>query len=349
MRKYITVLLLSISVAVWAQDPNLNYRNAQNAFESGNYEEAINQFKAYEALSNQKATAEIAKAEKCRDLKRRADSYFAGEMWQQALNEYNSLLAQNPKDSHAQRRANDCQRKISEATQIAATQRTQQQKEEANKRAQQQTREKREREQREKEEAERREREQREADERKRKEEAEKRRQQAIAAAEQKRQAEITRKARAEQEDPLTYGEQYYNEGRYADAKRCFETGANDGDADCQNRLGRMYADGTGVPRDYDKAMELFMQSAQSGNVAAENNIGKMYEQGLGRQKNAKRAASWYRKSATKGFAVAQYNLGRLYETGDGVNKSLSEARKWYRLAANQGLSEAKERLEYIK
>lgn len=73
-------------------------------------------------------------------------------------------------------------------------------------------------------------------------------------------------------------------------------SGAEEGDADAQYRLGRRYNDGRGVKRDPQKALELFKLSAKQGNEDAIRYLADHFE----REKNYKEAAFYYREYAIK-------------------------------------------------
>ena len=72
-----------------------------------------------------------------------------------------------------------------------------------------------------------------------------------------------------------------------------------------------------------------------------EYNLGRMYANGEGVPKDFVEAVKWYRLAAEQGVAYAQYNLGYMYSSGEGVPKDFVEAVKWYRLAAEQGVAYA--------
>ena len=100
---------------------------------------------------------------------------------------------------------------------------------------------------------------------------------------------------------PLEDANAAYDRGDYAAALRLWGPLANQGDADAQLKLGRMYAFGQGVP------------------------------------KNIAEALKWYRLAAEHGLADAQILLGLLYDFGHGVPQNDAEALKWYRLTAAKG------------
>ena len=60
--------------------------------------------------------------------------------------------------------------------------------------------------------------------------------------------------------------------GTYAQAFKLLQSMAMQGDATAQNNLGRMYANGQGVPQDYVRAhMWLNLAAAQGDSVAVKN------------------------------------------------------------------------------
>src|ERR1035437_263726 len=97
------------------------------------------------------------------------------------------------------------------------------------------------------------------------------------------------------------------------------QAAAKRGDAKAQYELGRCYARGTGVPRDYAKAAEYLRKSATQGYVYAQTDVGSYYARGLGVNKDIQEALKWYRKAASRGDALAEYCLGYAYSYGDGV------------------------------
>jgi len=104
-----------------------------------------------------------------------------------------------------------------------------------------------------------------------------------------------------------------------------------------QVSLGRKYQDGEGVPKDYDKALELFRKAADRGYADAQINVGYMYVNGLGVKQNYGIGLEWYLKASEQGEAVAQTNIADIYRRGLGVPKDYGKALEWYRKAAAQG------------
>ena len=116
---------------------------------------------------------------------------------------------------------------------------------------------------------------------------------------------------------------------------------AEQGDAEAQNKLGFMYAEGEGVPEDNQEAVRWYRKAAEQGYAEAQYNLGVVYGKGEGVAEGDREAVKWYRKAAEQGFASAQFNLGSMYLRGEGVPEDNQEAVKWYRKAAEQGYARA--------
>jgi TPR repeat protein len=85
---------------------------------------------------------------------------------------------------------------------------------------------------------------------------------------------------------------------------------AQEGDAEAQYKLGKMYYDGEGVTKNYQKAVEWLRKAAGQGLDKAQNSLGYMYANGYGVTKDYQKAVEWYRKAAEQGLDKAQTNLG---------------------------------------
>jgi len=132
-----------------------------------------------------------------------------------------------------------------------------------------------------------------------------------------------------------------YGRGDYATAMQLWRPLADQGDPYAQTNLGRLYANGQGVPQDYAAAASWYRKAADQGIDTAQTNLGRMYDIGQGVPQDYASAASWYRKAADQGDVYAQYNLGILYAHGRGVTQNYTEAVNWYRKAADQGFASA--------
>ena len=132
-----------------------------------------------------------------------------------------------------------------------------------------------------------------------------------------------------------------YSKGDYAAAHRIFLKEAQKGSANAQYKLGYMYANGQGVPRDDRESVKWYRIAAEKGSAAAQYNLAIMYEEGRGVMQDEREASRWYKSAAEKGLAAAQYNLGVIYGNGHGMEQSDEEAFRWFKRAAAQGLAPA--------
>ncbi len=93
-------------------------------------------------------------------------------------------------------------------------------------------------------------------------------------------------------------------------------------------------------------SLEQTRKLAEEGNAEAQYKMGRMYDEGLGVTQDYKEAAKWYRKAAEKGNAHAQYQMGTLCAQGKGVPKDRIEAAKWFGKAAQQGYEPVKQQIQ---
>jgi len=122
-----------------------------------------------------------------------------------------------------------------------------------------------------------------------------------------------------------------FDQGDYATALALLRPLADQGNANAQSILGRMYAEGRGVPHDGIIAARWYRRAAEQGQPFAELVLGEIY---FGRQPpDYAEAARWYRRSAEHGVAMAQFSLASMYEKGQGVAVDYQEAAKWYAAA----------------
>ena len=117
------------------------------------------------------------------------------------------------------------------------------------------------------------------------------------------------------------------------DLLRC----AQQGYADAQYNLGRMYGTGQGVIQDDAEAVRWYLLAAEQGVADAQLNLGAMHGNGEGVPESNEEAVHWYRLAAEQGNAIAQSNLGLKYANGEGVPRDLVLAHLWYNLSAAQG------------
>lgn len=127
----------------------------------------------------------------------------------------------------------------------------------------------------------------------------------------------------------------------YDEAAKWYDRAAQAGVVPATFRLGTLYEKGLGVKKDADIARRYYTQAAERGNAKAMHNLAVLDADGGGRGANYKNAAQWFRKAADRGVADSQFNLGILYARGIGVEQNLAESYKWFTLAAAQGDADA--------
>ncbi len=142
---------------------------------------------------------------------------------------------------------------------------------------------------------------------------------------------------------------------------------AEDGHADAQYVLGRMYEQGYATPRyhstpDLDKAYAWFRQAAANGSEVAYERLLDNYMQRLtlppdyqpviagdlmGRPLDE--AKAWLQETAELGRMDSQLALGVAYHLGNGFERDLDKAQFWYKRAAAQGSDEAHDLLDQVQ
>jgi len=136
--------------------------------------------------------------------------------------------------------------------------------------------------------------------------------------------------------------------GDYVAALAEFRVLAKHGDPRGENGLGVLYANGLGVPRDDDLAVEWYRKAANQGYRAAQNNLGEMYLQGRGVERDYATAKYWFTEAASRGDSDAQKNLGLIYYEGWGTPQDPGEAMKWFERAAKHGNAAAQANLAHL-
>ncbi|GEP01090.1 tetratricopeptide repeat protein [Methylobacterium haplocladii] len=151
--------------------------------------------------------------------------------------------------------------------------------------------------------------------------------------------------------DALRSGVRDYNAGDKQGAVRALEYAADQGQTLALWKLGRMYADGDGVPHDDLKAFEYFSRIAddnddkpEAGNsgvvASAFTALGTYFLDGIKGtyvRANPERAYEMFNYAASFGDPNAQYNLARLYLDGTGTEQDPRKAARWFNLAAEKG------------
>lgn len=119
------------------------------------------------------------------------------------------------------------------------------------------------------------------------------------------------------------------------EALQYVESKAQEGSAEAQYELSKIYLQGKGVSADLPKAFEIALQSDKSYARNAYR-LGYMYYKGFGCQQNYAEALSWLEKAAKAGHRGAMYLLGMAYRSGYAVSRDEAIADYWLTKAANK-------------
>ncbi len=123
----------------------------------------------------------------------------------------------------------------------------------------------------------------------------------------------------------------------YQEAHKWYRLAAENGVAQSQIALGRMYWEGRDIPQDYRAAMRMFELAAAQGASGGQTGLGTMYLNGYGVEKDYHAAMKWFQLAADQGDGFAQLQLGHMYYEGTGVPQDLVQAHMWFSLAATKG------------
>ena len=132
----------------------------------------------------------------------------------------------------------------------------------------------------------------------------------------------------------------YDNQNNSEEAVKWYRKGFDKGYDWSGYNLALSYSNGTGVPQDKQKALELYkevydLENSASGSSA--NAIGNVYF----RQNDYEESIEWYNKGIEKNSGWAYYNLADCYYDGNGVKKDKNKAYELYKKAAELGIEEA--------
>jgi len=128
-----------------------------------------------------------------------------------------------------------------------------------------------------------------------------------------------------------------YAEGDYETCLTECQPLAEEGIADAQFCVGRLYASGFGVAMDDDLALHWYGSAAEQGHSEAQFSLGVMHANGWGVAMNDQEAVKWYRLAAVQGYVQAQSSLAKSYQKGRGVEQNFVEAYTWFHIAMDLG------------
>jgi hypothetical protein len=109
---------------------------------------------------------------------------------------------------------------------------------------------------------------------------------------------------------------------------------ADAGDSIAQYEMALRYADGEGVPQNYQDAMAWFAKAAANGNDNAQWKLGLGYIKGIGVPHDERKAMVWFKRAANHGDIRAQSALSDLYLSGRDVPRDYVRAYTWASIAA---------------
>ncbi|MCD4651283.1 MAG: sel1 repeat family protein [Candidatus Cloacimonetes bacterium] len=123
---------------------------------------------------------------------------------------------------------------------------------------------------------------------------------------------------------------------------------AGQGNPDAQVQLGKIY-ESIGVDAKYRTAASWYRKAAEQNHAEAQFRLGMLYEEGKGFPRDYMRSFQYIRDAATNGFSEAQYRLGTKYYLGKGLTRNVDKALEWLTKAAEQEHAYAIETLRTIK
>src|SRR5207244_3285674 len=127
-----------------------------------------------------------------------------------------------------------------------------------------------------------------------------------------------------------------YEQNDYAAALKEFTALAEQGNADAQVLLGKMYLIGKGVLKDPETGLRWFKAAAQQGNSDGEFLLGAMY---LLPHSDIPEGLKWVRLAAEQGNQDAQMLLGKNYLEGlPELPRDPVQAEMWLRLSVKNNL-----------
>lgn len=135
--------------------------------------------------------------------------------------------------------------------------------------------------------------------------------------------------------------EQAYKDARYADALAQYQVLADQGSVIAYRRLGDIYLNGKGVPRDAAEAARWYGRAAEKDDLPAIAELGAMHQRGEGVRPDWKEAHRLLKKAAEAGNGYAMREFAVMVMYGRGQEANLQEALRWFSKAAESAQPEA--------
>lgn len=145
-------------------------------------------------------------------------------------------------------------------------------------------------------------------------------------------------------------GTVHYEKKEYEKAFQFFKAEADKGDAEAQFWVGRCYANGEGVAKNYMFAAEWYTKSANQDYFKAQHNLALLYYEGNGVKQDYRKALELFKKAEeSHSNPMSEHWIGIMYYYGDGVERNYTQAKEWLVKSNKQGYEASKEFLELIR
>ena len=108
---------------------------------------------------------------------------------------------------------------------------------------------------------------------------------------------------------------------------------ADAGAVTAQYEMGLRYANGEGVPQNYQDAMTCFAKASDAGNAKAQWKLALGYLEGIGVPRDERQAIVWLKRAANNGDTRAQRALSEMYLSGREVPRDYVRAYTWANIA----------------
>ncbi|TDK35637.1 sel1 repeat family protein [Rhizobium deserti] len=114
---------------------------------------------------------------------------------------------------------------------------------------------------------------------------------------------------------------------------RYFRVSAEKGNAVAAFKLGEIYENGIGLPKDPIQAFTWYMRAAARNDKDGQLKVGWCYQKGIGVQPDPQIAAIWYRISAENKNVWAYHMLAFMLADGQGMKQDLALARRYFEIS----------------
>ena len=163
-------------------------------------------------------------------------------------------------------------------------------------------------------------------------------------------EAEVAPREKSSPWKVFKFGFDAYKSGHKEQALKAYRDASEQGQVGATWKLGRMYAEGDGVPRDdyeaYKYFSEIVQQNIEPGsrderyvaNALAE--LGRYSALGIPGTPvvpDEIAAAEYYQRAANYGSPIGQFEVGKMYLRDAGTGRGVRQAGRWLKLAAQKG------------